>query len=102
MNSVDFESDIETINALKAALAQGVASFVITLLMIEAVQFLCSIFETVALKVIMPAVIVTLVSACGLSLMHLTIGTNSIIATVSAPLLVGFSFSVFTAYRITR
>ncbi|MBX2848434.1 MAG: hypothetical protein KTR16_08940 [Acidiferrobacterales bacterium] len=87
---------------LQAAIAQGMASFIITLLMVHKVEFWVSKFNRPVLEVIAPAVITVAFTGTGLFLLHSLVATPNIIKTIAPALTVAFLFCLFTSVQLNK
>jgi len=89
-------------NVVLIACAQGVASFTITLLMVQAIAWLYPILVRGRYSVPLPAICTVLVTGSILVLIHVIIGTPHIAATIAPALIVGFLFCLFTSIKLYR
>lgn len=87
---------------LISGFTQGIASFIITLLVVSVVTTIYNRFPVGMGRLILPAAIT--VSAIGLCLIliHSAAGTPYILPTIAPSLGVAFLFSMFTSYRLRR
>ncbi len=88
--------------SLKAALVQGSASFVITLLMVRAVTWLYRRLPPGQLQLWLPAIITILLTGTGLATIHQLAGTPRILPTIAPALLVGFGFCLFISRTLRK
>lgn len=89
-------------SGLISGFTQGVASFIITLLVVSAVTTIHNRLPAGIGRLILPAAIT--VSAIGLCLMliHSAAGTPYILQTIAPSLGVAFVFCIFTSYRLRQ
>lgn len=91
-----------TKSGVASGLAQGTASFIITLLMVHAVTYLHHRFRHPIARLLLPALItLSFTSLCLLSI-HLFVGTAHIFYTISPALTIAFIFCVFTSYQLNK
>tara|TARA_R110002111_G_scaffold247140_4_gene310126 strand:+ start:16693 stop:17097 length:405 start_codon:yes stop_codon:yes gene_type:complete len=83
-----------------AALTQGTASFLVTLIMVQAVTFLFHHFQKPFAKVILPAILVNSVTGFCLLSVHTLMGTPRVLATIIPVLIVAVSFCLFITCRL--
>jgi hypothetical protein len=83
-----------------SALTQGVSSLIITLALVKLVSFIFNRLPRKILSVFIASIISVTCSGSCLIAVHYLIGTPEIFNTVSPPLLVAFSFCLFTAYKL--
>jgi hypothetical protein len=88
--------------SLKAALIQGSASFVITLLMARTVTWLYRRMAGGWLQLWLPASVTILLTGSGLATLHRLAGTPHILPTIAPALCVGFAFCLFTSYTLRK
>ena len=89
-------------DGLIAALTQGCASFVITLVMVHSVTNLHKVFTTQPYKLLMPALITVACTGSGLVIIHTFASTANIFTTIAPALSVAFVFCVFTSYQLSQ
>jgi len=82
-----------------SGLTQGIGSFVITLLMVQAVTWLYHRLPVNQARTVLPALAVT--GSC-LATAHALVGTPNIAKTIAPALSVAFAFNVYTATRLWR
>lgn len=87
---------------LIAALTQGCASFIITLLMVHSVNSLRTLFDDSLTKLLVPPMMTVACTASGLFLVHKLASTANIITTIAPALSVAFAFCVFTSYQLSQ
>lgn len=88
--------------SIKAAMIQGSASFIITLLMVRSVAWLFVQWPKSHLQLWLPALItVGFTGTCLVSIHYLT-GTPHIFRTVAPPLSVAFIFCLLTTYKLRK
>jgi hypothetical protein len=88
--------------SLKAALIQGSASFIITLLMVRTVTWLYRRMAGGWLQLWLPASVTILLTGSGLAMLHQLAGTPRILLTIAPALCVGFVFCLFTSYTLRK
>ncbi len=89
-------------SGIVSGIAQGTASFTITLLMVRAITFLYHTFNHPILKLLLPALLTVSVTSTCLVLIHLAVGTPHIISTIAPALSVAFAFCLFTTFKLNR
>ena len=82
-----------------SGITQGMASFVITLLMVESVR-LIALRVPPAYQLWLPPLLTASVNGVVLLVVHSLAKTPNILATIAAPLAVAFCFCLFTSYKI--
>ena len=87
---------------LTAALIQGSASFVITLLMVRAVTWLHAYLPPGRLQLWLPAFTTVTCTGSLLATAHYLAGTPHIFRTISPALLVGLLFCLFTSHTLRK
>ncbi|TCM71060.1 hypothetical protein EC844_101341 [Acinetobacter calcoaceticus] len=87
-------------NGIISGLTQGICSFVITLFMTFLIDRQFNYFQNINAKLILPPVLTVLLTGSFLVMVHLLIGTPSIVYTLSPVLSVAFLFGVFTNYKL--
>lgn len=87
---------------LVSGIAQGIASFVITLIVVFAVTKLYNTISSKALKIILPAIITVTCIGIVLVIVHSAVGTPHILYTIAPSLTVAFLFCIFTALSLRK
>jgi len=85
-----------------SAIAQGTASFVITLFMVHAVTWLFHRMTNELLKLILPAVLTVSFTGTCLATLHFLVGTPRILQTIAPALTVAFLFCLYTSFKLKR
>jgi hypothetical protein len=93
------DTGTENVRVISAA-TQGVSSLIITLALVKLVSLIFNRLPRKILSVFIASVISVTCSGSCLIAVHYLIGTPEIVSTVSPPLLVAFSFCLFTAYKL--
>ena len=83
-----------------SAIAQGTASFLITIFMVHVVTFLFHRFEQPLSKMLLPAIITVSFTSTCLVIIHLLIGTPHIFITITPAHTIAVSFFLFTYYNL--
>lgn len=83
-----------------SGLAQGVSSFIITLIMVKIVTWFYYRIYFKQLRFILPAIITVFCTGSVLIAIHYIIGTPYILKTVSPALSVAFIFCLYTSYKL--
>ena len=83
-----------------ASLAQGIASFTITLLMVRAITWLYNRLPDNPVRLFLPAIITVSIAGICLTILHVAIGTPRIASTIAPTLTVAFLFCVYTARKL--
>ncbi len=87
---------------LSSGLTQGTGSFLITLIMVHAVAWLCHHLPDCSMRLVLPALITVAVTGSCLAAAHALVGTRNIIQTIAPALTVAFVFNVYTAVKLRR
>ena len=87
---------------LISGLAQGTASFIITLGMVYAITWLYARIPASPIRLLLPAIITVSCTATGLYAVHSLVGTPNIAYTIAPALSVAFMFCVYTSYKLSR
>ena len=85
-----------------SGLAQGTASFVITLFMVHFVTYLYPKFKHPVSKLLLPAITTVSFTCFCLVLIHTLAGTPNILYTISPALTVAFLFCVYTSFKLHK
>lgn len=89
-------------SGIVSGLAQGTASFTITLLMVRAITFLYYTFKYPLFKLLLPALLTVSVTSTCLVLIHLAVGTLHIVSTIAPALSVAFAFCLLTTFKLNQ
>ena len=89
-------------DGLIAALSQGCASFIITLLMVHSIRLLRKLFNKSLTKLFLPAIITVCFTGSCLFVVHKLASTANIFTTILPALSVAFVFCVFTSYQLSH
>ena len=95
-------SSTSVLSGITSGLTQGTASFIITILMINSVNFWLLKFKHRITKTLFPALITVSCSGLGLIIVHHLAGTPNIIVTIAPAITVAFSFCIFTSLQLQR
>ncbi len=88
---------------ITAGLAQGTATFVITLFMIKLVTFFYMKLPGFGIfRLILPSVFTIAITGTCLTLIHVCIGTPNIFLTVAPALTMAFLFCLYTTFKLKR
>ncbi len=87
--------------AIRSSFTQGIASLLITLVMVRLIEFLFAHFRYPLRLWLPPLLTVAFTGSC-LVCLHWLAKTPHILSTVALPLTVAFSFCLFTAYQLER
>jgi len=98
---LNHKNDNGTASGLVSGITQGIASFVITLLMVRAVTYVYGKLPNTKWAIAIPAVVTVSITGSCLILIHWLVGTQNISTTVILPLLVAFIFCLFTTYPVS-
>ena len=85
---------------VSSGLAQGISSFIITLIMVNFVTWLYNKNYFSPLRLILPAIITVIATGSALIVIHYLVGTPNIFVTVLPALIVGFLFCIYTSYKL--
>ena len=91
-----------TSSALNSGLLQGISSFGITYISVEALKNLHDMFEQNVDKLILPPLVLLLLTSGLYSSVHYIIKTENIVATLLPNLLAGFTFSLVTCLHLNK
>ena len=83
-----------------AGLTQGLASGLITLIMVRAISVLIRTLPVDGIAVILPAFIIVTITSTGLVLLHSLSGTPNILYTIAPVISVAFAFCVVTTLKL--
>jgi len=83
-----------------AGLTQGLASGLMTLIMVRAISVLIRNLPVNSIAVILPAFIIVTISSTGLILLHTLSGTPNILSTIAPVISVAFGFCVVTTIKL--
>ena len=89
-------------SGLVSGLSQGIASFAVTLGMVQSVTYFYNRIDGGFLKLIFPSVITTSLTCALLILIHHNVGTQHIFKTIFPALCIGFIFCLFTTYLLKK
>ncbi|MBS0290711.1 MAG: hypothetical protein JSS07_11835 [Proteobacteria bacterium] len=87
---------------ISSAFSQGIASLIITFLMVRAVSYFYKKFANGKFRLILPALLTISVTGCCLVSIHYIVGTKYIVLTVLPPLIIAFLFCLFTTNHFGR
>ena len=85
-----------------SGIAQGTASFMITLFMIHTVTWLFYHLSNAYLQLILPAMLTVIFTGSCLAFIHYFVGTPNIVYTITPALSVAFIFCLFTTFKLKR
>jgi hypothetical protein len=85
-----------------SGLAQGLGSFLITLVLVSAVTWLDGHFNNRLARLLMPALIAVGTTTSLLALLHWAVGTPRILNTVAPASSVAFVFCLYTSRRLQQ
>lgn len=83
-----------------SAATQGIASFIITLVMVRIVSWIFNFMPENKLRLYLPAIITVLCTGSLLYGIHWGVGTPKIIPTIAPALTVAFLFCVYTTFKL--
>jgi len=89
-------------SGLTSGLSQGIASFVITVAMIESVTYFYNRFNGKILKLFLPSLITISLNCIFLIVVHYYAGTPHTFKTILPALTVGYMFCLFTTYSLYK
>jgi hypothetical protein len=95
-------SDESSVIGLISGVTQGVASFVITLLVVFAVTKIYNMITIKVLKMVLPSIITVSCISILLVIVHSAVGTPHIAYTIVPSLTVAFAFCMFTTYSLRK
>lgn len=93
--------NIQSDNNIISALSQGMASFVVTLIMIKIIKYFYRLLPEGKLFFILPSVITVSITSSVIVGVHLIVNTENIFYTVLPTVIVAFLFALFTTQRIS-
>ncbi len=91
-----------TNSGIISGLAQGAASFMITLFMVHFVTYLYGKFSHPVSKLLLPAIVTVCITSICLIILHILVGTPQVFYTVSPALSIAFSFCLYTTFKIHK
>ncbi len=94
--------NINSSNSFISAFAQGIASFIITLVMIKIIEYFYDLFPENKFYFILPSVITVFITSSFVIGIHLFINTENIFITVLPTVIVAFIFTLFTTRKISN
>ena len=97
-----FFMNMDSTNRWESALSQGIASFIITLIMIKIIAYFYELFPKTKLFFILPAVITVSITSSFVVGIHLWVKTENILSTVLPTVIVAFLFALFTTKKISN
>lgn len=83
-----------------SGLAQGISSFIITLIMVNFVTWIFYKNYFPSLRLILPAVLTVTCTGSVLIAVHFLVGTPNILKTVTPALSFAFMFCLYTSYKL--
>jgi len=92
-------SQVSLSSGLISGVAQGLSSFVMTLVMVRSIEFWMTKFEGKIQEIAWPVLITTASSACVLIIVHSLARTPDIITTIVPTLAVAFLFCIAAAFN---
>ena len=93
-------NDASLYNRITSGLAQGLSSFIITLVMVKFVTRLYSRNYFPSIRLMLPAIITVSCTGSVLIIIHYLVGTPYIFKTVTPALSVAFIFCLYTSYKL--
>ena len=97
-----FISNINAENVWATTGAQFLCTFCMTSLVTLTVSKLNSSMHGKIRRIVAPAAIASILATLVLLLVHYSVGTDNLLLTISAPSLLGFAFSLFYSYSLTK
>lgn len=92
--------NIESHNVLLSALSQGIASAIITLIMIKLLTYFYKLFPKNGWFFILPSLITVGITSSFVVLIHFIVDTKNIFYTVLPTVIVAFLFALYTTKKI--
>lgn len=92
--------NIDSSNRLLSAFGQGIASFIITLIMIRIIEYFYNLLPKNGLYFFLPSLITVFITSSFVVFMHIIIKTSNIFITVLPTVIVALAFSIYTTYKI--
>jgi hypothetical protein len=93
--------NIDSNNNFISAFSQGIASFIITLMMIKSVQYFYNIFPKNRLFFVLPSIITVGITSSVVVGIHLMVKTQNILFTVFPTVIVALLFALYTTKKIS-
>ena len=87
---------------IRSAVTQGIASFLITLVMVRIVSWWFNRIRHRILRILLPGILTVCLTGTCLYLIHLMVGTPSIIQTITPALSVAFLFCLYTSIKLNQ
>ena len=94
--------NIDSSNSFLSAIAQGFASFIITLVMIKIIEYFYNLFPKNKFYFIFPSIITVFITSSFVIAIHLLINTQNILITVFPTVIVALLFALFTTKKISN
>jgi len=93
-------NDASLFSRVTSGLAQGISSFIITLIMVKIITWFYFKLNFSRLRFILPAIATVFCTGSVLVTIHYVIGTPYILKTVTPALSVAFIFCLYTSYKL--
>lgn len=93
--------NIDSSNNFISAFAQGIASFIITLIMIKIIEYFYYLLPKNKFSFILPSIITVFITSSFVVFIHIYINTQNILITVFPTVIVAFLFALFTTKKIS-
>lgn len=93
--------NIDSSNNFISAFAQGIASFIITLIMIKIIEYFYYLLPKNKFSFILPSIITVFITSSFVVSIHIYINTQNILITVFPTVIVAFLFALFTTKKIS-
>jgi ABC-type antimicrobial peptide transport system permease subunit len=94
--------NINSSNTFISAIAQGLASFIITLIMIKMIEFFYDLFPKNKLYFFVPSFITVFITSSFVVIIHILVQTENIVYTVLPTVIVALLFALFTTKKIYK
>jgi hypothetical protein len=94
--------NIDSSNSIISAIAQGIASFIITLVMIKIIEYFYNLFPKNKFYFVLPSIITVLITSSFVIGIHIFIDTQNILFTVLPTVIIAFLFALFTTRKISN
>ena len=85
-----------------SGIAQGLASFVITICMIHIVTWFFNYLPKTSVTLILPSVLTICITGSALFIVHFLVGTPRILHTIWLPLTIAFIFCLFVTIKLKK
>lgn len=97
-----FYTNKEASNVWWSTCAQFVSSFIVTAIMSAVILKTRTSFSTKTMQVLGPSAIASAIAIAMAVGLHVIVQTENIVPTITAPIMVGYAYSLFYAYKVAE